>query len=421
MSQHQIIYKALVEANESVIILGVVPIDINWRSVAEQWAKKLRANESFSVSLICESDNFLFEKAFTSDLESAQDRYSFKDLQFRRVRALDVVEHIQDFGASQEDMKRISVRVMHLHIPMAVVSVDNTLYASPWLDTLGSTWRQVKEDDPDRLQLTSYFQNYTVSESGGKFSSTLDAEILELFDHNRVPRGIYPRSSFYDTDYSQLVVWALIFDRRGRLLIHKRDMNAKDNRNMWDKSVGGHVDFAKDVSTSRGIAREVIEELLTDELKEQDIKAWSVNDTDMIYLGEWRPDHRKRYPFTEIRRYSREWCFFGLRKSQHLYSPRTMPDKTSKGLRVIADVFLFVSGPQLIDSSLGALENSEFKLIEIAELKTVMDKARRNQKIPGFDNIQPIPLFSPDLTNIMTGELRDTLIEFSNYIKTELG
>ena len=89
---------------------------------------------------------------------------------------------------------------------------------------------------------------------------------------------------------------------------------------------------------------------------------------------------------------------------------------------MIPDIFLFVAGPQLTDRFLGELKNSTFKLMELAELKSVMDKAISGREIPKFDENRfgkgnLVPKFTPDLINIMTGKLRDILEEFSQHIK----
>ena len=106
-------------------------------------------------------------------------------------------------------------------------------------------------------------------------------------------------------------------------------------------------------------------------------------------------------------------------KPQHVYSPRTLSSGTVKRLRVIADVYLFVSSGSLNDSVLDDLENSKFKLIELNELKDVMDISMAGGAVDGFDPdpTKKIPEFTPDLINIMTGELRDDLQEFSLNIK----
>jgi len=49
-----------------------------------------------------------------------------------------------------------------------------------------------------------------------------------------------------------------------------------------------------------------------------------------------------------------------------------------------------------------------------------MDKAQRSEDVLEFDEEFPVPKFTPDLINIMTGELRGTLEEFGQYIKSYL-
>lgn len=411
-------------AEKQVSFLGVVAIDADWELLAEQWGSKLRDNPDFKIKVLCESDNMLFSKSFTHDTDLASKRRSFRALKFIRDRAFDLQELLLEAGAPRdvildEKKSRVEVEIMHLQIPVSVVKVDNRAFTNLWLHELESEFEEITKDHPLRNFLNSYIKTYFNQDIGKKYSCKPKDEILELFDHDRIPRGIYPRGSFYDTDYSQLVVWAFIFDRNGRLLIHRRSDNASDNREMWDKSVGGHVDFKTDFDTSRAVLREVIEELFSDEMRKShvDLTAWAVSDEEMIYLGEWRPDQRRRYPFREINGFRREWAYFRLLDSQRIYSPRTLPDGAVRRLRVIADIFLFVAGPALDEDSLGELENSKFKLIELSELKNAMDKAFRNEEVRGFDENKPIPEFTPDLTNIMTGTVRDTLEEFSQYIK----
>jgi len=501
-------------AEEQVSFLGVVAIDADWDFLAEQWSSKLRDNLNFRINVLCESDNMLFSKAFTCDTDLASERRSFEDLKFVRDRVFDLEELLLSAGAPEDvfdiEKPRVYIEIIHLQIPVSVVKVDGKIFISLWLHEVWSEFEEVEKDNPWMNQFDSYIRTYFNQDLGRKYSCKYGEENLELFDHHRVPRGIYPRESFYDTDYSQLVVWAFIFDRKGRLLIHRRSENAKDNQEMWDKSVGGHVDFEKDINTSRAVLREVIEELFGDEMKKSKVDFtpwWAVSDAEMVYLGEWRPGQRRRHPFNEINSFRHEWTYFRLPYSQRISSPRTLPDGRVRRLRVIADAFLFITSPALNDECIEALENSMFKLIELSELKNAMDKALRKEEVPGFDekfvfkwedvpgndskkllnylkddhgirwaeqakikksgdgktisifkneysteikidesgekatlkisdskiynlkikkkngklNIHDeqnlVPKFTPDLMNIMTGTVRDTLEEFSQYIK----
>ena len=426
MNKNQLL-DILSKAKNQVRFIGIVALDADWEDLAEKWASKIRKKPDFQIYILCESDNMLFSKSFTSDTDLAFKRRSFQEFKFIRDRVFDLNDLLLKAGApidailnqNNEKKSQIQVEIMHLQIPVSIVQVDNRIFTNLWLHELDLEFEEITKDHPQSDFINSYIEAYFNKNLGRKYSCEQGEEILELFDHDRIPRGIFPRESFYDTDYSQVVVWALIFDRKGRLLIHRRDSNAKDNLLMWDKSVGGHVDFKKEFDTSRSVVREVVEELFSEEMKKSkvDLTAWAVSDEDMIYLGDWRPNQRRRHPFLEINKFHREWAFFRLPGSQPFYSPRTLKDGRIRSLRTISDVYLFVSGPGLTDDSLGELKNSKFKLIEISELKNAMNKAIRNEEISNFDQDFKIPLFTPDLTNIMTGKLRDSLEEFTQYIK----
>ena len=418
------LHEILRQARYQVRMLGVVALNASWQELAGEWSKKILHIEDFKVTLLCECDNILFSRAFAYDTDAAKyPRHSVQIFKFIRDRAVtDLPDFLSQQGVPNDLIgsgKKFEVEVTYLPMPISVIQVDNRLFANLWLHGSEDTFEEITLEHPWDTSITRYMDTYFAPRLGRKYACSAKEEVLELFDHSRIPRGIYPRKSFYDTDYSQLVVWAFVFDRRGRLLIHRRSDNAKDNQGMWDKSVGGHINFLTDVDTSRATSREVIEELFSDELRRSrsDFTTWAVTDRDMLYLGEWRPDHRGRYPFSEVNAFKHEWAFFRLRESQHLYSPRTMPDGRERRLRVIADVFLFVAGPQLTDDSLGNLKNSVFKLIEISELKNAMDRALRGEEVVGFDQSRSIPKFTPDLKNIMTGKLRAVLEEFSQFIK----
>ena len=116
-------------------------------------------------------------------------------------------------------------------------------------------------------------------------------EVIYNYTADHVMLGQMPRDSFYGSDNYKLVMWALIFDREGRILIHKRSINAKDNQGMWDKSVGGHISL-NDYDTITGASREIAEELYTCEEAEQGHSkndGWTaINKDKIIYLGKWK-------------------------------------------------------------------------------------------------------------------------------------
>ncbi len=408
----------LSNAKKQIVLIGAVPLQIDWRKLTTVVSEKLKA-PNFNMKVICESENWLFMKSLTTDLPNSEPRISYSDLYEIRASIFELPNYLKDNGASEDNIKKLNIVVSHLDLSMPILMVDGDIYYSLWLHQIPNDFIKLPKEDSKYEIIKNYIQSCLDPEKGMKFGCKISDETLELMDHRRIRRGIYPRNSFYDTDYNQWVIWGFIFDRSGKLLIHKRDENAKDNQGMWDKSVGGHVDYNLDADSSDGMARETIEELFTDELKEQDIKTWSITTEDMLFLGEWRPDKRKYYPFEEVARYTSQWCYFRVNERQQVQSPRTFPENQVKILRVVADVFLFVAGESLGNESLGKLENSDYKLIELADLKTAMNKSTKQEEVPGFDKDpnRKVPIFSPDLNNIMTGELRNTLIKFSSLVK----
>ncbi|HTD38527.1 MAG TPA: NUDIX domain-containing protein [Candidatus Limnocylindrales bacterium] len=396
----------LLAAKAEVSILGPVPLDLDWALLSKAWASDSVGRPR--VSILMESDNQLFSRSFFLDSEASTNRRTFRELLFIRDEAMD---HLASAGLDH------CVRVLHVAAPITAVLVDGRLFVAAWLDDVIDSFEELERTSALDAIVRRYLET-VFGPVGAKYASEAGEELLELFDHNRISRGIFPRRSFYDTDYSQLVVWALIFDRSGKLLIHRRADNAADNRGMWDKSVGGHVDFSLDVDTSRAVIREVVEELFSDEVKERSrFTAWTVTDADIIYCGEWRPEKRRSAPFNEIAPLRREWAFFRLRDGEAVYSPRELPDGTVRRLRVIADIYLFVAGPGMSEETLGDLANSEYKLIELSDLRSAMDRSVRGDGVIGFDRRNAVPRFTPDLINILTGRLRDTLEDFAQYVK----
>ena len=129
----------------------------------------------------------------------------------------------------------------------------------------------------------AYFEN----NDGAKLYSTEETkkgdrlEVINAYNSNREVMFQLPRDSFPETKLAKLVVWAMLFTRDGKLLIHKRGMNAKDNRNRWDKSVGGHV-AVDDVDSAKAVAREIAEELYKHEAEGQGDHGKSDYDEDRV-------------------------------------------------------------------------------------------------------------------------------------------
>ena len=301
----------------------------------------------------------------------------------------------------------------------------------PPLEFSIENYQKITNKDKNFLLINKYIESLQDPSKAGKYSAKESVEILELFDQNKVPRGIFPRDSFYNTDHYQYVIWGLVFNREGKLLIHKRGSNAKDNQNMWDKSIGGHLDLTEVKSTQDGAVRELIEELFTKENKQQSGHKFSMLTEDpskVYFLGDWNIKSLGSTYLNQISLFEQDkkqgeenWVFYKIPKTLEHNTPRLLPDnKGKRWLRVIVDSFIFISNTSVNDETIKTMENSQFLLVEPSKLKTWVETGKKdilaNDDIDGNkDNYDFI--VTPDLEYIMTGQLRDIIEEVSIAIK----
>jgi isopentenyldiphosphate isomerase len=339
------------EAQKKIIILGVMSLDLDWCEFAQEWAKKI-ASGGFKLSVFRESENFIYGKSLIAenkDVSQDNSRRSFSTLLYSYKSVVNELRYIiykECLKNGDEKSKRnyknnFSLRTMCLDIPIPVIQIDDDYFLTMTLTKFSSDnryYEQVQSDSLWHNDYKAYFNAYLVHpDCSLKYSGAAkykdegeDDEILELYDNERIARGLYPRDCFYDTINSQLVVWAFIFNRKGKLLLHRRKWNAKDNQGMWDKSVGGHIAYRSDFDSTEAVSRELIEELFKKEeiAQTHTHKSYFVEDIDeMIFLGDWRPEVRFNMPFEEIKRNEREWLYFRLHKStsKQRKSDRIMP------------------------------------------------------------------------------------------------
>lgn len=410
---------ALTSEFRNALIIGVMPITDpeHWPAVTEFLGKVESSNARCDV--IAESDTQLFQHSLRTDTPyqpTGVPRLPFKQLQGRR----DLVQ--REIQKSDRRKQRGRFAISTLPLPLYVVRLDNSVWYLPVtgeVDRLES-YRQLATGDPWFQLVTSYIERLADAARDGRYIAEPTGELLELFDQKHIPRGIYPRDCFYDTDHYQYVVWDFVFSRRGEMLIHKRSDNAKDNQSMWDKSVGGHIDFNRERSSAEAAVRELIEELYTKEQEQQTGHAFSLlsdDPTHVYFLGDWRPDHCGPEYLNHVALLERDkkqghepWVQFRIPGTLEHNTPRLLPNGTQRRLRVLADVFIVIANTVLTaEAAREGLQNSEYLLLEPATIKTWIENGR-NDRGEEFKA-------TPDLEFIMTGALRDTIEEASQMIK----
>jgi hypothetical protein len=411
--------EALTSEFRNALIIGTMPITDpdHWSLVTDFLGKMDSANARCDV--IAESATQLFQHSLRTDTpyqSSGVPRVPFTQLQGRRSlvqRELQKTDHRKQQGRFE---------ISTLPLPLYVVRLDKSVWYLPVtgeVDRLES-YRELATGDPWFQLITSYIDRLTDSARDGRYLAEPAGELLELFDQKHIPRGIYPRDCFYDTDHYQYVVWDFVFSRSGDMLIHKRSANAKDNQSMWDKSVGGHIDFNRERSSAEAAVRELIEELYTKEKEQQTGHAFSLLSEDpsnVHFLGDWRPKGRGPEYLNHIALLERDtkkghepWVQYRIPGTIEHNTPRLLPDGSQRRLRVLADVFIVIANTVLTaEAARTELQNSLYLLLEPATIKTWIENGRDDRG----DEFKA----TPDLDFIMTGALRDTIEEASQMIK----
>lgn len=436
------------KAERRIRVLGAVAFDLPYEKFRDRWYDLINKG-NFLVEIICESESDLsYASLVSSNKRVSGEERSYDIGTFLRIKnepKLKVRDflvskncnHIEPVGDIKERPKEkqlFSLKTCYLLIPTPIINIDDDYYYTFSFTKFCTHEKFFKltEDDPFYPEFQKYFFAYFDSELGAKkYSSEITAkdnrtEIILMYNDQRHCLGQLPRTSFLEITKAKVVVWGIIFTRDGRLLIHKRAENAKDNRDMWDKSVGGHVDMEEDtVDTVKAAAREMLEELYKIEAEDQGehtaTQIKRINPDVPIFLGEWREEMRQTLPFKEIKVNKKEIYYFRLNYefSKHVIdSPRILPDGHESPVKCFADVYIFIMNEHFDEKK---LENSSYKLLELYELSDCyngepieyIDRKTKERKIEPFKA-------TPDLRKIITGNLWTELNAFADYLKDGL-
>ena len=444
------LFTLIKQAKLRIRVLGTVAFNLPYDDYKKDWFEKINAGK-LQVEIICESESALNYSSLISANRkvSGEDRsYSIGNFMNMKNAPLQKLrEHLVNNNCKhiepEEDSKEkqcFSLRTSYLPIPIPVINIDDDYYIAMALTAFCdlNKFEKITEKHYWHDELKKYFNAYFDASLGAKKYSTEVSkkdnrtEVITMYNDNRHVLGQLPRDAFLDTTKVKVVIWGMLFSRDGRVLIHQRGKNAKDNRGMWDKSIGGHVDSEKDtVDTTKAAAREMLEELYKIEDEGQGghskIESMIVNEDKPIYLGDWRTEIPDTIPFSTIKNKKDEIFFFRIKydfSKSPVDSPRILPDDAGEmPVKCCADIYAFVM-PEGFENTIDKLENSKYKLLELHELndayiekeiqieKEVEQKGKKVKAIV-TENFNP----TPDLKRIITGELWTEFNVFSDYLK----
>ena len=379
------------KARRRVVIIGTTSIAAELERAGKPLADLLLLNPDLTVTVLYESDSECFQQSLLLDTPFSVNRSSYDSLITHRNRVggpavhrkdlpmpgllQDVLQQANDESERRSILTRLLVRQHNLRMPICVIIADDRLWFTVVANTLPNidNYQQVPKEQPLYEMVLSFGDFCTDPEKGGIYLSKPGEELIQLYDRDGYPRGIFPRPCFYTTRYKRYSIWGFVFNRTGELLLHQRSMTTKDGRGLWDKSIGGHVDL-RDYSTFRTAQRELIEELFLPEAEfSKYVQAYL---KDIINFGDWNPLKRVETSFKNAFAAldANDWILFrvtdenGNPLSVDRESQRRMHDDDGnvawKSTVFISDVFFFIAPPGYIDD-----ENQVHKTFELSEKK----------------------------------------------------
>ena len=428
---------------DRLIIIGVNPIIVEITENPQLLVDLMVVNEALEIKIIYENETENFNQSLFYEKGVSKKRIEFDKLQTFRNRLIGtrgrkrtgLLEDIQNLlpeDKKEKYIKRILLLQNNFRHNVNIIIADDIIWFSfttldlPTLDM----YIQVTIENNSLLynQLSDFVSFLLNKDSGGKYLSKINDELIEMYDMNSIPRGIYPREAFYSTDYQRYSIWAFVFNRKGELLLHQRSAKTKDNRLLWDKSAGGHVDIT-DSSTLITAKRELVEELFLPEAEYT--KFMQAELGDIIDFGEWniekRPVKHFRSSFDGLD--ENDWVIFKAtdkddrgdsfpmtirRKSQRIMHVLVEGNEEVQKwyTRFISDVYLFVAPDGIIDSS-----------EEMNELFSVAEKkgAAKAHKLINIENLIDDVKLNPDMYTddivYMCSEKKWLLVQFAESIK----
>lgn len=458
---------------KSLVIIGVNPIIEELTSNPELFYDMLVCSENdappqLKITIIYESDDENFNQSLFYDKERSKNKVEFDKLQTLKKRLIGgkgkskktagFIEAVLDCFPKTENSKdkildaksRLKLFENNRGHKANIILIDDVIwYSITMLDipSLDMYKKVTKESDVELYQqFMGYIENIlninkTTGEiEGNIFLSKVGDELIQLYDNDSIPRGIAPRKAFYSTDFQRYSIWSFIFNRKGELLLHQRSKTTQDNRLLWDKSAGGHVDL-RDSSTVITAKRELVEEMFLPEAEYT--KYMSADIGDIIDFGEWNLNKREEKYYIDsfngldefdwivfratdvenrdvvpltIRRKSPRMMHVKAKdeKGETIKSPDGTPMENTEVwyTRFISDVFLFISPEGYIDT-----EEQMKNLLNAAEIAGAASAHKLISITDLIIDVEANPSQYTDDIVYMCSEKKKILVEFSEAIK----
>ena len=426
------------KAKSQIVIIGILPLRLDLEGAGRNIADLLRLREELKIHILYESNTEIFHQSICLDSSTESLTYSKMLSAKNRISGRkgvgglrsEVEDHCRK--VEKEDiLSRLFVMQVNCRMPLHVVMVDNSYWTAEQLTYLAEPkdYKLIDSTNNERINgLNEYVGRFLSKQHWMKYlSDESKDDLIPVFDRKRYPHGVLPRKSFYTTNYARYVVWVLVFNRNGEILLHRRSNKTKDNGTLWDKSIGGHVDI-EDPASVITAKRELVEEMYLPEAEFTDYVKADI--MDVIDYGEWKTSKKpeKSYIAQMSSLSTKDWAIFRAtdeergnpitveRVSERRFfeDGKTIVRKTI----MLADVFFMLAPKGQLDThenmkkALAQNENkgvaSDHRLVTLEELFRWIEQEESNFKEK--------EVFTDDLVYLVR-ELYEEIEEFAEFAK----
>jgi len=211
-------------SEKSIKIIGTNPLIPYLEKSSDFFADLLNVNHMLELCIFYESDSENFSQSLCMDIKHSQNYLSYDILNVHRNRisgtgrlelagfSEDVKNSINDKEIQNQVLNRIFLWQLNLRLPMNLIQSDDKIWfcnSTHNLPTIDS-YKEVLPDDTLYAELISYIDFIEDPDKGGIYLSKPNDELLQLYDMQEYPRGIYPRHSFYNLKFQRYSIWGFV-------------------------------------------------------------------------------------------------------------------------------------------------------------------------------------------------------------------
>lgn len=202
----------LKSASRIINIIGINPLFPIIEESAQIFTDLLIINKNLKINILYESDNECFNQSLCARniFEDSRMNYTYLSVHRRRVVGsktdkgliAEIKEKLEDIRNKDNILSRISLKQINLRLPINIIQVDNEIYFTFVTDSMPTIDDYIKLSNKDKnyKRIKRFINFYLDKNLGGIYLSNPTDELIQMYDLDGYPRGIFPEHVFIQLD-----------------------------------------------------------------------------------------------------------------------------------------------------------------------------------------------------------------------------